>query len=60
MNPPAFLFQLMKRKKMKRPVRKRITYTHRTSDGMLWRFVGSLPVSKLADQVMRDAGMKLP
>ena len=34
-------------------------YTHRDSSGMGWRFVGSRPVSALADQVMRDCGMEL-
>ena len=30
-----------------------VKYTHRDSAGMLWRFEGGRPVSKLADEVMR-------
>lgn len=36
-----------------------VSYTHRDSNGMAWRFVGSRPVSALADKVMADCGMKL-
>jgi hypothetical protein len=32
-------------------------YTHRDRSGMPWRFAGSRPVSKLADQVMRECGL---
>jgi hypothetical protein len=33
-----------------------VKYTHRDKDGMLWRFNGGRPVSKLADDVMRKVG----
>jgi hypothetical protein len=29
-------------------------YTHRSKDGMMWRFEGSRPISALADFVMKD------
>lgn len=29
-------------------------YTHISSDGMLWRFDGNRPVSRLADEVMKE------
>lgn len=32
------------------------TYTHRDESGMLWRWDGSRPVSKLADEVMDECG----
>jgi hypothetical protein len=35
-----------------------IPYTHQDGSGMPWRFVGSRPVSALADQVMRDCGFE--
>ena len=35
------------------------SYTHRDASGMVWRMVGSRPVSALADQVMRDCGLPL-
>lgn len=38
---------------------KKPTYTHRDGSGMGWRFVGSRPVSALADKVMADCGMPL-
>ena len=38
-----------------------ITYTHRDKMGMRWRFVGSRPVSELADKVMMTvAGYAIP
>lgn len=51
----------MKSQKPKRKTaRKRtVTYTHRDNTGMGWRFVGSRPVSALADQIMRSCGMEL-
>jgi hypothetical protein len=52
---------MKKPKKSKRQsVTKAPEYTHRDSGGMPWRFVGSRPVSKLADQVMRDCGLPIP
>jgi hypothetical protein len=38
---------------------KPLVYTHRDADGMRWRFVGSLPVSELADQLMEECGFEL-
>lgn len=38
---------------------KQPNYTHRDGTGMAWRFVGSRPVSALADKVMADCGMPL-
>lgn len=35
------------------------TYTHKDESGMLWRFVGSRPVSKLADEVMELVEVEL-
>jgi len=35
------------------------TYTWMDARGMRWRWVGARPVSELADQTMRDAGVKL-
>lgn len=29
-------------------------YTHKDSEGMVWRFEGSRPISKLADEVMAE------
>jgi hypothetical protein len=33
-------------------------YTHRDKDGMLWRFEGSRPISRLADEVMANVKTK--
>ena len=45
-------------KRKQRKQRKRsVTYTHRDASGMPWRFVGSRPVSKLADEVMAECGL---
>lgn len=35
-------------------------YTHKDRQGMRWRFVGSRPVSELADTVMKESGLSLP
>lgn len=48
----------MKTKKSPK-TRKRIKYTHRDASGMAWRFVGSRPVSALADRVMAACGVAL-
>lgn len=45
--------------KTKKSPRKRIKYTHRDASGMAWRFVGSRPVSALADRVMAACGVAL-
>lgn len=34
-----------------------MNYTHRDASGMPWRFVGSRPVSQLADEVMAECGL---
>lgn len=44
----------------KRKTKPQPNYTHRDSSGMGWRFVGSRPVSALADSVMRDCGFAVP
>jgi hypothetical protein len=31
-------------------------YTHKDKDGVLWRFEGSRPISKLADDIMDEFG----
>lgn len=50
---------MRKKTKAKRRVKaKQPTYTHRDASGMTWRFVGSRPVSALADAVMRDVGLE--
>lgn len=40
-------------KAVRRP--KTVTYTHRDSSGMLWRYEHGRPVSELADQIMKKA-----
>lgn len=44
-------------RKKKQVKAKRPEYTHRDGSGMAWRFVGSRPVSALADKTMSDCGM---
>jgi len=39
--------------------KKTVTYTHRDASGMAWRFVGSRPVSALADKVMAECGLPI-
>ncbi len=34
-----------------------MTYTHKDDNGMLWRFNGSRPISKLADEIMEKLKM---
>ncbi len=34
-------------------------YTHRDSNGVGWRMVGSRPVSSIADKIMREMGLPL-
>jgi hypothetical protein len=50
----------MKTKKKSKKAATAPHYTHRDALGMPWRFAGSRPVSKLADEVMRDCGLPLP
>jgi len=49
----------MKPKSKFKHKRKKIVYTHHDGNGMAWRFVGSRPVSALADKVMRDCNLPL-
>ena len=49
----------MKPKKPKSKRKPSKVYTHRDPSGMSWRFVGSRPVSALADKVMAECGLPL-
>jgi hypothetical protein len=48
------LISLILPEQPKRP--KGHTYTHMDKHGMLWRFEGSRPISKLADEAMAEFG----
>ena len=45
-----------KRKKKKETVVEK-DYKYRDGTGMLWRFDGARPVSKLADDIMKEVGL---
>lgn len=48
----------MKKRKKKKVIKKPV-YTHRDASGIAWRWVGSRPVSELADKTMADCGLPL-